>query len=151
MTHPTVTVFGPAREIMHPPGDGMSGTICDHYDMLADHNSELDGDFMLVPVDAVVLSRQPCNNCDGTGTVHKDKPGIRDDYPFPCPSCGGSGTTLAPSTIYDSEGHVHPVVLERVESAIQRYPNMQADQWLGGVAAIRAVLDALVVQEGTDT
>ena len=46
-------------------------------------------------VDAVVLVREPCPNCNGTGTVHKDKPGIRDDYPFPCPYCKGEGCDAA--------------------------------------------------------
>jgi len=48
-----------------------------------------------VVVDAVVLVREPCPNCNGTGTVHKDKPGIRDDYPFPCPYCKGEGCDAA--------------------------------------------------------
>ena len=148
MTHPTVTVFGPAREIMHPPGDGMSGTICDHYDMLADHNSELDGDFMLVPVDVVVLSRQPCKQCEGWFQPYDwCDHGEQDDHTIvcakPCPSCGGSGTT--PGNSYTDEMkwcYVHKVRVNPNDDVCQLIESCLVKRvWIVDV-------DALVVQEG---
>ena len=50
--------------------------------------------------------------------------------------------------LYDSEGHVLPELEQRVKEAIQRYPVMEAEWWLGPVAAIRVVSDWLL--EGTD-
>ena len=57
-------------------------------------------------VDAVVLSRQPCNNCEGSGyggnaghiyNSESEMAGntehICRQCPVPCPSCLGSGTT----------------------------------------------------------
>ncbi len=47
------------------------------------------------------------------------------------------------SAVYDQDGHLYPELLERVEAAIDRYPLRNAPHWLGGVAAIRAVVDWL--------
>jgi len=43
--------------------------------------------------------------------------------------------------LYDENGHVHEELRLAVEAAIKRYPNMDAEQWIGGVAAIRVVAD----------
>ena len=45
--------------------------------------------------------------------------------------------------LYDENGHVHEELRLAVEAAIKRYPNMEAEQWIGGVAAIRVVADWL--------
>jgi hypothetical protein len=47
------------------------------------------------------------------------------------------------SRLYDQDGHLHAEVQKSVEDAIKRYPNFDAEWWLGGVAAIRAVLGIL--------
>ncbi len=56
----------------------------------------------------------------------------------------------APAAIYDTQGRIHPEVLERVEAGIRSYPNMEAAEWLGGVAAIRIVLDVLRAAEAQE-
>ena len=86
MTHPTVTVDS-YRDITQTTW--IEETVW--------HDGEVPaGEYMLVPVDAVVLSRQPCNNCDGTGEVVDAQHPDSDVAPVPtrqCGSCGGSGTT----------------------------------------------------------
>lgn len=49
--------------------------------------------------------------------------------------------------LYDDDGHVPHELEQRVAEAIKRYPNMDADWWLGPVAAIRAVSDWLLDAE----
>ena len=49
------------------------------------------------------------------------------------------------NAIYTGEGHVRPEVQQAVENAIRRYPNTEAEWWLGGVAGIRALLEAIGV------
>ncbi len=46
--------------------------------------------------------------------------------------------------LYNDEGHVPHELEQLVKEAIQRYPNMDAEWWLGPVAAIRAVNDWLL-------
>ena len=40
-------------------------------------------------------------------------------------------------------GHWHPELEERVKAAIQRYPNMYAEWWLGPSAALSVIQDWL--------
>jgi hypothetical protein len=49
--------------------------------------------------------------------------------------------------LYDETGTLYPEVQHGVEDSIKRFPNMEADMWLGGVAAIQTVLELL----GIDT
>ena len=138
MTHPTVTC-GTCEGSGITPEDHGQGMI----EYLGCQDCMALGQFKMVPVDGVVLSRQPCNNCEGTGTVHKDKPGIRDDYPFPCPSCGGSGTTWPDELI------------EAVCQGYEKFAEMEAmaDVLVPLIELAPLVLDALalVVQEGEAT
>ena len=100
-------------------------------------------------VDAVVLSRQPCNNCDGTGTASQAP--IQTHQPseiakqaaveeraemqrapalFPCPSCSGSGTTWP-------------------RDALRLIDNCAESDCTHDHQRAVLILDALVVQEGT--
>ena len=87
----------------------------------------------------IVLVREPCPNCDGKGfdTVQSTRgPYATDD--LPCPSCSGSGTTW-PDELID---HIGSVIFDQWEATIS---SEDAKRFAA------AVLDALVVQEGTDT
>ena len=94
-----------------------------------------------VIVDAVVLSRQPCNNCDGDGTVNGEpiNGGASGYKSVPCPSCSGSGTTWP----------------DELRAAIRKalgttYIEGGTDGWIDFADPVLDAL-ALVVQEGTDT
>ena len=91
-------------------------------------------------VDAVVLSRQPCNNCDGKGfdTVQSTRgPYETDD--LPCPSCSGSGTTWPDELI------------EAMVAVYSQDEHVRYNKFVRGEMAKMLDALALVVQEGTDT
>ena len=90
-------------------------------------------------VDAVVLSRQPCPNCDGKGfdTVQSTRgPYETDD--LPCPSCGGSGTTWPDELIITAA--------RKLAESSDHLKNIAQAELFDLVVDL--VLDALVVQEG---
>jgi len=99
--------------------------------------------YQVVPVDAVVLSRQPCNNCyKGKvcpgGERHK---GVHTCTLVTCLSCGGSGSgttwpdeliTAAARKLAESSDHLKNIAQAELFDLV-----------------VDLVLDALVVQEGT--
>ncbi len=50
------------------------------------------------------------------------------------------------NAVYTKEGSIRPEVLLAVETAIRQFPNMDAEWWLGGVVAIRALLESMGVE-----
>lgn len=55
---------------------------------------------------------------------------------------GGSDTTERPPinpVLMDPEGHWHPELERRVAEAIRRYPNVDAEWWIGASAALFVV------------
>jgi len=134
MTHPTVTVDS-YRDITQTTW--IEETVW--------HDGEVPaGEYMLVPVDGVVLSRQPCKECEGTGTDPDWLESGQPQFDKPkCPSCGGSGTTWPDELI------------EAVCQGYEKFAEMEAmaDVLVPLIELAPLVLDALalVVQEGEAT
>ena len=88
-------------------------------------------------VDAVVLVREPCPNCDGKGfdTVQSTRgPYETDD--LPCPSCSGSGTTWPDELI------------EAMVAVYSQDEHVRYNKFVRGEMAKMLDALALVVQEG---
>ena len=144
MNYPTVTCGGCEGSGVSPEDHGQ-GNI----EYLGCMDCMGLGQFKMVPVDAVVLSRQPCNNCDGWFQPYDwCDHGEQDDHTIvcakPCPSCGGSGTT--PGNSYTDEMkwcYVHKVRVNPNDDVCQLIESCLVKRvWIVDV-------DALVVQEGT--
>lgn len=50
------------------------------------------------------------------------------------------------NAVYTKEGHVRHEVQFAVEAAIRQFPNTDAEWWLGGVSAVRALLESIGVE-----
>ena len=92
------------------------------------HKLEAEG--VLVPVTEELLSR-----AEWEATMTNEYEAAEIAY--------SDGVTSHP-LLYDDDGHVPQELEDRVREAIKRYPNMDADWWLGPVAAIRVVSDWLL-------
>ena len=137
MNYPTVTCGGCEGSGISPEDHGQ-GNI----EYLGCMDCMGLGQFKMVPVDVVVLSRQPCNNCEGTGATH-NLPQLNDKTvtvtaQYQCPSCSGSGTTWPDPTEYEVEEIRKALATLGFETNLRGIRNLHGD-----------ILDALVVQEGT--
>ena len=93
---------------------------------------------LLVPVDAVVLVREPCDEPPWHEPV---------DVHYPSCKCGGSGTTWPDELIEAAATEWRRVIYDGAEDLEPDSETVRQSY----KAEVRMVLDALVVQEGTDT
>jgi len=141
MNYPTVTCGGCEGSGVSPEDHGQ-GNI----EYLGCMDCMGLGQFKMVPVDAVVLSRQPCNNCyKGKvcpgGDRHK---GVHTCTLVPCPSCLGSGTTWPDEVVMRVAA-----TLYMMDDTLETFTEVRSAMDEQAVRILDAL--ALVVQEGTDT
>jgi hypothetical protein len=54
------------------------------------------------------------------------------------------------AALYGKEGHIHQSLLDEVDAAIKRFPNMDAEWWIGGSAAV-SVIDRWLARSFAET